>query len=169
MQNQGHSVFPKSPLPGREGEGRGIAELCIRRLPIIQHRLHHTFTTHRRQAHVPAVLDEALRSSTCLCRAHATDGRRAASHDGLDDGPFQAPPGTTCDDSCSGAVPAGSPPDVVQHARHQELADRGPSSVRSGGLWRHTVVEHGRGGGLTTGSSPSLRGLRCSLRGELSE
>ena len=26
MQNQGHSVFPKSPLPGREGEGRGIAE-----------------------------------------------------------------------------------------------------------------------------------------------
>ena len=26
MQNQGRSVFPKSPLPGREGEGRGIAE-----------------------------------------------------------------------------------------------------------------------------------------------
>jgi hypothetical protein len=28
MQNQGRSVFLKSPLPGREGEGRGIAERC---------------------------------------------------------------------------------------------------------------------------------------------
>ena len=29
MQNQGRSVFPKSPLPGREGEGRGIAERYV--------------------------------------------------------------------------------------------------------------------------------------------
>jgi len=34
---------------------------------------------------VPAVLGDALRSSTCLCRANTTYGRRALPHDGLDD------------------------------------------------------------------------------------
>jgi hypothetical protein len=65
----------------------------------------------------------------------------------------QAPPGTAFDHAPEEAGADGVPPDVVQHARYQGFSDRVPSSIRSGGLWRHTVVEHGLGGDLTTGNS----------------
>ena len=38
MQHQGHAVFPTSPLPGREGEGRGRAERIRVRRAAVAHR-----------------------------------------------------------------------------------------------------------------------------------
>jgi hypothetical protein len=64
----------------------------------------------------------------------------------------QAPPGMAFDDAHEEAGAAGGPPEVVKHTRYQGVSDRVPSSIRSGGLWRHPVVAHGLGGCLTTGS-----------------
>jgi hypothetical protein len=65
----------------------------------------------------------------------------------------QAPPGAAFYDSRSGAVLGGEPQDVAEHTWPQRLSDRLPSSTLSRRLWRHDVVEYGKGQGSTTGRS----------------
>ena len=100
MQHQGHAVFPTSPLPGREGEGRGRAERILVRRAAVAHR----------SGRPLAATARLVRALTTLHRLALSPGPSAHTPPSRPSSRSWVPPSTACTPRQSGTTTAGPYP-----------------------------------------------------------